>query len=216
MSDQAKWGLAVALFALWAGLIVRSCFFGTNSNPLSGTQKAKAMHQSIADALVTLLQEYGRKEGKGVVLITSAGTDLNEQTAALEQVLGEASIPVLQRVDAERVGASTQPDAPPDPGSPNYRTAALKQWITQHKTASAFLSLVGVPEGDPADLGALYSGPPLLCLDASGRDISNWIHARVVPAAYVARRTDIQAHTDWFRMLYQKVTAETVDAIFKN
>ncbi len=202
--------LLVILLAVFS--IVRSC-----QRP-DTEKKAADMHRHAGEVLAQLARQA--LGGPGRVLVLEPGSELPDsrkqawligQVEAFYQALGpdvsilaKEAFPLLLSRMSQTEGRVT--------GLTLQRYRAL---LAQYPNADVVVSFVGVPfpeEDWTRDRDPL---PPMVCICLSGEHLEEFMIHGVVTGAIAPRREPVPISSikgDWFNVMYQVVTPETVQA----
>lgn len=187
--------------------------------PVNMEKKAAAMHRAGGATMAELAaMTLG---GKGsVLLIVPDETQFDSRQAqwirAQEQAFAsragaitiegrEVLAAIVSRVNM----ASNRPAA--------FTPAVYRDMVKRHPSASAAVSFVGAPVPPPGEaMPKKENLPPMICFSLTGERVADAMAAGLVAAAIVPRATAAPAEKgirgDWFDLLYETVTPDTVVA----
>lgn len=198
----------------WACLTIR------RSSRMDMDKKAEAMHRQGGIAMARLAVRTVGGSGSLLVLEPAENDLLDsekkrwmaDQLEAFYQRLGSKVLVSAQ----EKVRLSLSRESKIRGARPGFTLTRYRQLLSRHPHLTAVVSFVGEPLVDASELAALKEKlPPMVCFSHDGSNLPLLMKQGLVAAAIVPRREAVPVEAlrgDWFPVLYQEITPETVDA----
>lgn len=183
-------------------------------------QKAVAMHRQGGIAMARLSVHAVGDSGTLLVLEPAEEDLVDSQTKrwvadqleAFYRQLG-SKVSVSAR---EKVSISLSRESKARGERSGFTLARYLQLLARHPHSDAVVSFVGEPEVGADELASLKEKlPPLVCLSHVGTNLPLLMKEGLVAAAIVPRRMAVPIDDfqgDWFSVLYQEITPDTVEA----
>ena len=215
MSDSvAKKQLVVAAIGILAiVLAVRTFLLHRAANP---ERKAVAMHKHGGEMMAELAaKSFGGR--KSVLLILPDEGKLDELRARwMGEMAGacESGISGITVEGRETLATMISRVSMASNRPTTFTLTVYRDFLKRHPGANAVVSFVGEPV--PAAGEAVSSGekfPPMICFSPTGGRVAEMMAQGVVAAAIVPRSGPTppdKSGGDWFDILYETVTPETV------